>query len=223
MGPGHRATSNRCPSSVLWGLVHSIRVALPLVGWRLETGLMGKAMQWWKHNLRTGGCNVGLIWTLLLLLCGLMVEGWHCRRLASLIFLPKYREKYTYLSGNWTDVELKKRWNFVFCLSWACCLDVVLAPATAAAAEQAARVSMFLSWLLAADCPLLQCEYFDIFIFQFIKHLRMSSLCLNCLNIVTSNISSVSLFTIHESFKMTPKVNVSTYLHLLYLQSLPNT
>ena len=80
-----------------------------------------------------------------------MVEGWHCRRLASLIFLPKYREKYTYLSGNWTDVELKKRWNFVFCLSWACCLDVVLAPATAAAAEQAARVSMFLSWLLAAD------------------------------------------------------------------------
>ena len=151
MGPGHRATSNRCPSSVLWGLVHSIRVALPLVGWRLETGLMGKAMQWWKHNLRTGGCNVGLICTLLLLLCGLMVEGWHCRRLASLIFLPKYREKYTYLSGNWTDVELKKRWNFVFCLSWACCLDVVLAPATAAAAEQAARVSMFLSWLLAAD------------------------------------------------------------------------
>ena len=155
MGPGHRATSNRCPSSVLWGLVHSIRVALPLVGWRLETGLMGKAMQWWKHNLRTGGCNVGLICTLLLLLlCGLMVEGWHCRRLASLIFLPKYREKYTYLSGNWTDVELKKRWNFVFCLSWACCLDVVLAPATAAA-EQAARVSMFLSWVLAADWVIL--------------------------------------------------------------------
>ena len=33
----------------------------------------------------------------------------------------------------------------------------------------------------------------------------------------------LGLIVHHESFKMTPKVNVSSDLHLLYLQSLPNT